>query len=410
MKKVINRCMGALSLVLALTCAMPVSAATVYDIDRNVTYKTNKDGSLSIDKDNGTTYRNKITGETYVVDGRGKKVSGDKEKATTYEYYKDFAPQIYVNLDNDYSYDVYLRPGETLAGFALTSGKKSAIITKCGEAVSDGYASYDSETKQYYLERRDGSKDYVGSYENAKALKLKKYTYRYRIFGKKVGKANLEIKIADRTGAITTYNVKVIVSNDTRALKSVTYAGKELVIDMSKSGKNKKMLEAQTRNKNGIEYTTKKSGKFKVKMGKEYQFVTAYVIKPNPYVTKNNTEESGSYIKNSSWIKRGYSRGIDLNGDGDFDDEIDGIRENSYDGYYCQKIKNNQRISLNKSANESRRLTTWTSKTTNKVEDKSSSYYKSNMAVTHIIVVYQSKISKRFFNDQFTITLRVGKK
>lgn len=408
MKKGLNKCMAALSLVLACTCSVPVSA-NYYDVDKNVTYKVNEDGSLSVDKTNSTTYRNKVTGETCVKDNKGKVVSGDYEKATTYEYYTDFVPQLDIGLDEDLDYSIPLRAGETLVGFAVTSGKKSLTITKCGESVSDASFLYDYDAKQNYIKRRDGSKDYVGTDKQAAALKLKRYTFRYRLFGKKAGKANLQIKIADRAGVVTTYNVKVIVSNDTREIKSVTYAGKELVPDLSKNGSYRKLLECQTTNKKGIKYTTKKSGKFKVKMGNRYRFVTAYVIKPNPYTSKTDTYKWGSSTETTTKLVRGYSKGIDLNGDGDFEDTIDGIDESRYAGYNCQKIKNNQKITLNKIPDQKKETSIEVYDRTQKAKNYSS-YYKSNMARTEIVIVYQDKISKRFYNDSVGITLRVGKK
>ena len=60
-------------------------------------------------------------------------------------------------------------------------------------------------------------------------------------------------------------------------------------------------------------------------MNKNYKFVAMYVLKDTDYETKTYTYDNDG--KDGSEIERKAVGGIDLNGDGDFLDKINGIYE-----------------------------------------------------------------------------------
>ncbi|MCR5656475.1 MAG: hypothetical protein K6G06_03335 [Butyrivibrio sp.] len=418
MKKVSKLCAMALAAAMAVSFATPISAKasyydinkyanygmyqTYYDVDRSVDYKTNQDGTLT-PTTKTVTYKNKVTGETCVVDANGKVISGDSEKARkSYDY--GIPKKITIGTDEYVDYNVVLRAGEKVKSFKVKNGKGCVSIKKAGMSVDDTYGR--NSTRHF-----EGQDYYNGySYDSGYApSKTQVYNYAYRLGGRKVGTSVLELKVKDGAGLIKTLDIKVIVTNDNRVFKSLSYAGKSLLIDGNRDATNNKILYAQTKNKRGIEYTKKKSGKFKVKMGDNYKFVAAYVVKPNGYVPKTETRKSGTgYTRTTTSLERAYSRGIDLNGDGDYEDTINGIDENDFSGSSVQKIGKSAKITLNTVADQTNYTSYYTNNRTGEISDYESSYTNGNYAYTVIYIVYQNKVTKGVSYMPIPIILRVG--
>lgn len=413
MKKVSKLCTMALAAVMAISFAAPINSKaayptiydtgyeTYYDIDESVEYKNNQDGSLT-PTTKTVTYRNKVTGETCVKDARGNTISGDYDKATkSYEY--GVPKKITIGTDEYVNYSIRLHEGEKLKSFKVKSGKGCVSIKKAGMSSSDtsGYS--------YYYNKPDYDMENYGFDSRYAPSETKTYSYVYRLGGRSVGTSVLEIKIKDGVGAIKTLDIKVTVTNDNRVFKSLTYAGKNLLLDLNKDATNKKLLYAQTKNKSGIYYTKKKSGKFKVKMGDNYKFVAAYVVKPNAYKTETDTRKYNSYTSTRTYLEREYSRGIDLNGDGDYEDTINGIRENNFSGCNVKKIGKSAKITLNTIPTQTNTTSYNTDNKTGEVSNYSSSYNNDNIAHTMIIIAYQDKMTKSFSTAMVPVFLRVGK-
>jgi len=401
---------SAIALALSVVLASPVTAsATYYDIDRTGTTTIDEDGDAN-HSITSTTYRNKITNETYTYDNNGNR-SGDYSKATK-GYQTGIVKKLLIGTDSYNDYDIALDYGEALEGSVkIKSGKDVITLKKVGEYETTDYPTWDSETEQYYFPNVDGSKQLLGKLDTEgayEAAKKTRHAYYYRLFGKKPGKAKLEFKYKNKAGKKVTVKPVITVSDDARVFQSVSYAGKLLTYDLSKSGNNSKNLASQTTNKGGIGYTTKKSGKFKVKMGKNYKFVTAYVVTNTEYVNKpyNNTNSYSS--SSGSNLSRRPTGGIDLNKDGDTLDTINGIDERNYNRKNVKIIKNNAKISLGKNPEKINSTYTYTYDE-GKRSESSKQTYTSNMDNTEVIVVYQNKLTKNFSASHFTITLRTSK-
>ncbi|WP_044913747.1 hypothetical protein [Butyrivibrio sp. WCE2006] len=409
---------GAMALATAMIISLAVpgsakaavysSTTTVYDIDRQGTSSI-ENGTV---KENvtGTIYRNRITGAAYDTSTK----NADAERAAT--HYVQDVKKIEVGTDSYYGLSINPEVGQTLDSVKIKSGKANISIKQSYKYETTVYPSYDSKTKEVYFKKSDNTREVIATSESypteeqMKAWKRVDTNYTYRIFGKKPGKAKIEYTVSGKKT-----KVNVTVSDDARVFKAVSYAGKKLTRDLDRNATNANVWTSNTSNKAGINYVTKKSGKFKVTMGKNYKFVKAFVIKSTPYEVKTDAD---SYSYNSkywsysrSWSKSQTARqkttGIDLNGDGDTLDTIYGINENDYSEDTVQVIGNNKKITLDTTPIKDEYTYT---ENDNGREYSTVRSSQSNMAEdTRIIVVYQNKITKTFGTDHFDITYRTSK-
>ncbi len=403
---------SAMAFALTVTLVAPTANAAYYDINYFGTQTYDATTNTVNFNSTGYTYTNKISGATYSYDSATGNHTGDFDEATK-SYIPGILTNVIVGTDEYVDYDIPLEYGDAMVGnIKLKSGKANITLKKVGTSEESAYPSWDFDAKQYYFHKNDGTKLYVGGSEQTtdeeyKAMKKTRYGYTYRIFGKKPGTAKLQFKYKDIAGKVITKNVKITVTDDARVFTSVTYAGKSLQYDFNKTASNAKNLYAQTTNKSGIDYTTKKSGKFKVKMGKNYKFVTAYVITDTELIPRTSNDTSSYSTTTETYLERRKSGGIDLNNDGDTQDRINGIWESNYDENNVKIIKNGAKVTLGKNAWKQSREENWNNKEGYSTYSKSS--YTENMATTTIIVVYQNKATKNFSNRAFTITLRTSK-
>jgi len=387
---------GAMAMAAALTITMvaPITARADYqdknyDQQENTYYDVDYKGAYDADGDFQRTSEiitNKVTGDTATYDYTTKKWNGDPDKAQK-DYFGN-PKKLQVGVKSNFKLTLTANPGESFDGkIKFKSGKANVSIKKVGTYERDVMPGYDSATKQYYFLKDDGSKEYVGD----NSSKRTKYSYTYILEGKKPGEAKLQYKINGKK-----YKIKVTVTNEARPFATVSFAGKSYQMDYNAGATNSNYYAKQSTNKAGNFYTNKKKGKFRVTMNKNYKFIATYVIKDTDYETK--TDEDGSYIERKS------VKGIDLNGDGDFEDTIDGIEEDSFsDKTFVKYKKKNAKIKLNTSFDEIKTNAAW------KVGDdtlKINRTYKGNLAQTEVIVVYQNKLTKAYGMKRFNITYK----
>ncbi|WP_026664490.1 hypothetical protein [Butyrivibrio sp. FC2001] len=413
---------GAMAMAAALTVTLVVpvnvnaavySGSEVYDIDRTGTSTIDENDKVS-HKITSETYKNRITGASWAT------TTEDEDAEWKAQNYFKEIKKATIGTDEYVTWHFEGNPGEKVESVKIKSGKDVITIKKCGSSEKDAYPTYDENTKQAFFRNYDGSRDVVGTYDSwadfykaYKSLKRTRYAMEYRIFGKKPGTAKLQYKLGGKKHKIT-----ITVSDDARAIQSVTYAGKRLdeTRDKDRKGNNGNILESQTNNKEGINYVTKKSGKISVKLGKDYKFVKAFYVKGTPYGTKNiNIDNSDEYRidkTTGSRIRRNPTTGIDLNGDGDTLDQIYGIEEKDFNANTVTFVKNNKKIKLDKIPDQEKTDITNTSGPVGgtqytQVRKEES---KDNMATTTLYVVYKSKVTKTYGIRSYNITYRTSKK
>lgn len=415
---------GATALALALSVAMisPVSVKAyvlsgdeaVYDINRTGTATMDEKGNITRSYSAPDQYKNRITGATW-----NKEIKDENAEWKAKNYYGK-TKKIEIGTDEYYEHFIELETGEKVTAVKVKKGKGIITVKEYANGEATVYPSYDDTTKQLYFTKADNSREVVATLadyptaEQSEQYKRIQYTCGIRIFGKKAGKAKLQYTVNGKKQTID-----IVVSDDARVFQEVKYAGKVLeYANKAKGASNSNNWESQTKNKHGISYVTKKSGKFSAKMGKNYKFVKAYLVKNTPYVTKDDSRDESEpeygwvdkYTGNH--IERSKTIGVDLNGDGDCLDTVYGIDERYMNYDVVKAIKNNKKITLDTSPYQENRTetNTWGS-TGGTMRTRTSSYAaKGNMATTEVIVVYQNKITKEFGHEKFYIFYRTSAK
>ena len=413
------RKLGSMALAAAMTITLvaPVNANAFYSDENNsATYTRNDDGEITRSNTTSSTTTNKVTGATYTYNNETDEETGDEYAASHYS--NGIRKKLDVGTNGYASLDVDLNPGDDITSIKITKGSKYITMKKSDEYSEKVHPDWDSDAKQYYFRNLDGTKEYISLASNhtqdeyEAAGRIQK-SYSFRIFGKKKGTAEIKVVVKDAAGKSKTSKVKVTVSDDARAITGISYAGKKLLLNHNK-GAAVNTYEAQSTNKAGNYYFTKKSGKFKVTMGKNYKFVNAYVITPNAYTTKTTNDDDSweGYVdkETTTYAVRQYSYGLDLNNDGDYEDTIDGISERRYRNCSYKKVKNNKNIKLNTVPDKTDITTTNTYGSTGQYSRNSVEKSSSNMADTYVIIVYQDKVTKEFHNYGLTLTYRTSKK
>ncbi|WP_029320796.1 hypothetical protein [Butyrivibrio sp. AE3004] len=407
---------AALAMALSITLVTPVSVNAMTDVD----YKgsATADGTLDTTKDYTVTETRKETGKTYsytkTADGKSTYDSSARDEAL--RYYVGTPSKVNVAVENYSTFSIALNYGETLDSVKVIKGKKNITLKKVGESTNTGYPTKDKDTKTYYFTNRDGSKAFTtlteANYteEAWLALQKKRSSFNYRLFGKSIGTAKIQYKVKDEAGKVTKKTITVNVTKDAAAFKSITYAGKELLYDYSKGANNNKYIYSG-KSKYGVGYTTKKSGKLKVKMNKDYRLVNIWVEKDNDWVleadSSNYDDEYGTRTETELVHQKG---GVDLNSDGDCFDTIDGLSEGSKKTSNFTKLKNGGKLTLGKVAdNKTDYSYSYQGKKYSKTSSLSTSKYDGNMATTAIHFIYQNKITKAYSSRTEYITLRISK-
>ncbi|MCR5341813.1 MAG: hypothetical protein K6E70_00420 [Butyrivibrio sp.] len=399
----------ALAIALSFTMVAPVTAKADYEDDHysvheNTFYDRDYNGTYDEDGDFTATteiYKNKVTGDTYTWK-KGEKWDGDAYRKATKSWFGN-PKKVQVGVKGAFKFQLSAESGQEFDGkLKVKSGKGLVKVKQLGKTESEVLPVYDSNAKQYYFTKNDGTKEYVGNLtqDQVYAAKRTRYSYTYAIYGKKAGSAKLQYKIAGKK-----YKIKVTVTDDSRPFKSITFAGKSYQLDYNTGATNPNYYAKQSSNKAGNFYTNKKKGKFRVTMNKNYKFVAMYVLKDTDYETTNYTYDKNGY--DGSSIDRKAVNGIDLNNDGDFEDEIDGITEKSYENVsFTKYTKKSPKIKLNTSFEKIDTNTTRYDGAGKTNPVKYSQKYTGDVADTTILIVYQNKITKGYGLKTITINYR----
>ncbi|WP_035764796.1 hypothetical protein [Butyrivibrio sp. NC2002] len=387
--------LGASALALALALTMvPVDANAMVDYNYSADGKTYTATSKETGKSAG--YEKVTWGDydDYYYDRK----SGDSDYATNYYVPKKVNVQLkcYTDVTIPFSYGQV-----SISKLKVNSGKANITVKQSGydKNINDTYETYtenaDGTSKRYYTDPATGAKTEITDSNKENLYNWGSATI--RVYGKKAGKSVISFQINDANGnKVATKKITVTVKENASAFKNVTFAGKKLI---EADGKH-----TYDNINDGYDFTTKKSGKFKVTMNKGFKLKSIYVEK---YLGEEKYASSDSYTSTRSITTR-----LDLNGDGDCKDTIDGISESEKSSYSYEKIKNGKKVKLN----------TVPSYDYEKLEYKDSkadgteytvtneNEYKGNLSSTRFYVVYQDTLTKEWDTSSFTITRRVSKK
>ena len=375
MKKFIN-----INISMVLFATMLITS----NIDTNAFYRANADKenvNITIDKDNNgnVTYTNKANGKTYTKYSDGSK-AGDEDFEIINQYIQK---NVTVEEGRYKEIQISLPYGQTSISKLKVKKGKGVISTKIsGKKIVRGVPpkTYtEAGGKKYYRDRITGERIYI----TGEAPLLDYADYTIRIYGKKKGNAKLQFNINDINGnVVAKKNIKIRVSDNGNAVVSATFAGKSLIYDYSKNADNKKYIYYNGTT-DGAMCTTKAKGKLKIKLNKNYRLKGIYLKKSNEFedVSYSNTSQyAGTYAKRKK-------TSLDLNGDGDCNDVIDGIKESLESSYHYEKVNNGKQITLNKVPTNYEN-----ENSVNKTNGETTElYYAPRTSKTEIIVIYQEK-------------------
>lgn len=361
-------------------------------------YVTCNDVTITKDTDNNgnTIYTNKANGRVYTVNADGT-TSGNKD-------YKIRSTPILssenVEIGKYKEISVELPYGQTsISKLKVKKGKNIISAKICKKAVTRGLklnAAKDESGEYYYLDRVTGERIYTGG---KPYIYVDYADYSIRVFGKKSGKAVIQFQTNDSNGnKVETKKITANVTNNADVMQEATFAGKSLLYDYSKSGNNKKYLYYNG-SSDGAQTTNKKSGKLKIKLNKNYKIKAIYLRKKNEYETNQYDSNSiyyGYYTQNKQLA-------VDLNGDGDCNDIIDGIEETSGSEYSYERVRNGQKIKLSSVPS----VYDNTDQTRKDNGERLVVKNTSSEAVTQIIVIYQDKRTGAYYNWKKAIIKKV---
>ncbi len=304
-----------------------------------------------------TTYTNTLNGQT----------SDDKNDVGIDS---GMPKTIVLNAGSYYELDLYFNAGNVgITGLKSSKSKvASAVIAYQNKETT-------SDTVDIYKDSKKNKSFYYGAYReriyvsdpNA-AINASSGTVTLRVNAKKKGSAKLSFNIVDRKGAKTASKSITIKVKDTQPFKVLTYANKNLLSNpvIGKEDKNYIYYGNNTDKDASLSsgYTTKSQGKLTVKMNSGYKLVKIQVGKLYKEKIGSNLDESdnksnyaaGKRVWNTYKDKKQFDsysgettsgHKVDLNGDGDYLDTINGVTESNVDYKYTQ-VRNNTKIKLSK--------------------------------------------------------------
>ena len=361
------------------------------------------------------TYTNTITGKT----------STDVDDLYTDSSAEKFASGIRINKDETTYLAVPLKNGDVEIK-NVKSSKKSVLkasrfkkkdyVYKTNEGVDLESETTNGQTTYYYY-TSNGEKVVVSdgySGDAYKSTSSSEATLYIKLTPKKSGKSVLSFDIYNANNVKTgTVKTTVNVVSDTDVFKTVTFAGKSLLTDYSSS---KNINYGKKTSDTLWNVSSKKSGKLVVKANKNYQIKKIEVGK---LYTENYTRESNDYYEVTASGKK-VTHEVDLNGDGDTLDVVNGISEDEVT-YKYTTVKSGKKIKLS-TVNDVSYSYTETSK-----KKSSGTYYYTGAdgtsartytnttngytlyAPTQIKVTYYDKLSKSYGTRTFTVYRAVKK-
>lgn len=292
------------------------------------------------------------------------------------------------------------------------------------EEVTDPTTKKTSYTVYYYT--TVGARVVVGTYESledaekamneAEAIASTSAVRYLKVDAKKSGKTKLTFNIKNKNGNISKVSTTIFVVDDDDIFSKLTYAGQSLLAD--KDLEKKSFYETGS----GNFFTTKAKGKLVAKANKNFVIKK---IEVGRYYTENynygmeGTYPDGSKYDNSGSYSAYSSTGkitkhmVDLNGDGDYDDTINGISERLVT-YKYKKVKSGKTIKLSKVGEKYDSSFSSTKKDKNWFNDEygsvsSTSKTRNFSAPTEIRITYYDKLLKNYGTATYTIRLKVSK-
>ncbi|WP_026499341.1 hypothetical protein [Butyrivibrio sp. WCD2001] len=421
-----------------------ISGTTYYydDSDTTWSYDDDDDGTVytvKLANIRGTVYKNSATGKTSMFRSEvDSNYTADEAAAN------QFQSAIMLKKGEITYLRIPLEGGDTAIS-KVKSSKKSVVTAKAynklgGETVTnaDGVhiepkydAATDKTTYTVWYQPTVGARVVVGTYEKyddaeaavkASTQSANSATRYIALDAKKVGKSKLSFSIVNKNGTVTPVKVNVYVVEKVAVFKQVTFAGKSLLDDYSKTNN---INYGKVRGEDYWNLSTKKSGKLVVKTNKNFQVkkieigklyketITEGMSGTNPQTGEqyDHSNTYSAYNRTSSVTEHR----VDLNGDGDFDDIIGGISESEVT-YKFTPVKSGKKITLSTVGNDGGfdSSLNWTSKdgknTKGEILTGSSSYKNRNYFATTVIrVTYFDKISKTYGQEDFFVKCAVKK-
>ncbi|SDB41340.1 hypothetical protein [Butyrivibrio sp. INlla16] len=367
-----------------------------------------------------TEYKNTITGEmAYNEDD----LSGGNRLTETPNYIDS---KITVHT-GDFDDIGILLDGGNVEIRNIKSSNKKVVQARLGDTwvnKTTKIKDINKDDKGFYYVANNGSGEniYVPSADTK--VNASSAIISIRVFGKKVGKAVISFDIYDVNGTKTGSAKVTVVSTKDKAIESITFAGKSLEQgDTIGKTDNKYIYKGKDIN-TFYEYTTKKAGKLKVKTGKNYNLVRIQVgvlekykwdSSMDPHYGEDNYSTADATYSKTKAIETTGAHPVDLNGDGDYDDTIDGMRESAVMFRY-KTVKNNKKITLGKLPDYTNQTDidseTYNNANANQNKSESSiinSQNAANRAPTRIKVTVYNKIDKKYEDYEYEIYKRIKK-
>jgi hypothetical protein len=291
--------------------------------DENVSRQFQK--AIRIKKDEITYLSVALTGGDTTI----KNIKSSKKKIATAKLYKKMGTETNTNQD------VASILGETDPTTGKTTWTVSYYTTVGAKIIVGTYDNYDAAEAARKAVNTDASS-----------------AVRYiALTPKKTGKTNLSFDIVNKNGNVSKVKTTVYVVSDTDVFKTFTYGGKSLLDDYS----NPKNINYGKRENDTLwDVATKKKGKLVVKTNANYKIKSIEIGKL--YTEKwseglTGTDRYGNtYDRTDNYSAYSNSgttttHRVDLNGDGDFDDTVNGISESNV-RYKYTKVKSGKTIKL----------------------------------------------------------------
>lgn len=362
-----------------------------------------------------TTYTNTITGKTSTNTSDLYTDSSAEKFASGIRINKDETTYLAVPLKNG---DVEIKNVKSSKKSVLKAArfKKKDSVYKTNEGVDLEAETTNGQTTYYYY-TSNGEKVVVSDGYSGDAYKSTSSSYAtlyIKLTPKKSGKSVLSFDIYNANNVKTgTVKTTVNVVSDTDVFKTVTFAGKSLLTDYSSS---KNINYGKKTSDTLWNVSSKKSGKLVVKANKNYQIKKIEVGK---LYTENYTRESNDYYEVTASGKK-VTHEVDLNGDGDTLDVVNGISEDEVT-YKYTTVKSGKKIKLS-TVNDVSYSYSYTSKKNSSgtynytgadgTSAETYTYTKNGYtlyAPTQIKVTYYDKLSKSYGTRTFTVYRAVKK-
>lgn len=316
----------ALALALSLTMVAPISANAAYKVALPDSFEDKYEGITQADqiKENRDS-SGKVVSYTDLVSG---------ETVTEEADLKDYSvpKKVQIPVKEWCEIWVYLKDGECEVKKVKSSSKDTIKASLCKfhvqEKTTEKVWTGKDAGGTYYWDAITDKKVYISSADAAPNGSYGRY--RIRLYANKAGTSTVSYKVYDYTGAKKkTVKIKV-TAKEIAPFASVTFGGKSVLIDQTKGATNSNFYSESKNVLGDMVYTTKKSGKFRIKMNKGYKLMkvitgtqNGYEIKKNDEIGANGeksypiksefkTDYPGTFSSSYTWKDRGTKKSFKL--------------------------------------------------------------------------------------------------